>query len=420
MVGPGVLREAGLEAQALGLQGKRVALFTDRKLAQMEYVHTVKHSLLEYGKVASVEIFDEVEVEPTDISFKNAARFATEGKFDGYVSVGGGSVLDTCKAANLYATYPPEDFLDYVNAPIGKGLPCPGPLKPHLACPTTSGTGSEATGFAIFDLLSMKAKTGIADKFLRPDCALVDPETTYTLPANVVAASGFDTLSHGLESYTALSYKLRKNYPFVFGVSKHRPQNQGSNPYADFGCLEALRVVSENIVRAVNDPSDTEARTNMMFASTLAGAAMGSAGVHLPHGMSYAVTGLNTSFRMEGYPDEPLIPHGVSVILNAPSVFRFTSKYSPERHLTAAKALGANYKDATAAESGIILYERLVELMKATHVPNGLKGVGFSEQNISDLVQRTFPQKRVVNNAPFDVTEESLQEMFSGAMKYWN
>ena len=92
-----------------------------------------------------VVVYDEVHVEPTDVSFRAAAAFARDGRFDGYLSVGGGSVIDTCKAASLYATYP-ADLLVYVNAPIGAGRPVPGPLPPHVACPTTCGTGSECTG----------------------------------------------------------------------------------------------------------------------------------------------------------------------------------------------------------------------------------------------------------------------------------
>ena len=142
--GAGVLAEAGDNAVDLGL--KRVALFTDRKLLAGEHVAKVMASLAS----AHVEaiIYDEVAIEPTDASLQQAARFAREANVDGYVSVGGGSVMDTCKAANLYATHP-ADFMTYVNAPIGGGQRVPGPVKPHIACPTTSGTGSEATGIAI-------------------------------------------------------------------------------------------------------------------------------------------------------------------------------------------------------------------------------------------------------------------------------
>ena len=106
-------------------------------------------------------LFDQSSVEPTDVSFKEAVAFAVKGRFDGYVAVGGGSSMDTCKAANLYATHP-ADFMTYVNPPVGKGTPVPGPLKPMMAIPTTAGTGSETTGVTIFDYLEMGAKTGIA------------------------------------------------------------------------------------------------------------------------------------------------------------------------------------------------------------------------------------------------------------------
>ena len=178
------------------------------------------------------------QVEPTDVSFKAAARFAIEGRFDGFISVGGGSVIDTCKAANLYSTYP-ADFMTYINAPIGGGQPVPGPVKPHIACPTTCGTGSEATGIAIFDLLEMKAKTGIQSRRLRPTTALIDPSVTATLPATIVAASGFDSLSHSLESLTAISYRkrVRPAQPSL------RPPSQGANPWSDAVATESLRII---------------------------------------------------------------------------------------------------------------------------------------------------------------------------------
>jgi alcohol dehydrogenase class IV len=409
--GPGVLAEAGDHAAALGI--RRVALMTDPVLAGLEHVAIVRRALEQAG--LDVAVYDEVRVEPTDQSFLAAARFATEGKFDGFVSVGGGSVMDTCKAANLYATYP-ADLLTYVNAPIGGGQPVPGPVKPHIACPTTCGTGSECTGIAIFDLLSMHAKTGIASRSLRPTMALVDPTATYTLPRNVVAASGFDVLSHALESYTALAY-TRRGAPARPSL---RPMSQGANPWSDLGCRESLRLLGECLVRGVTDASDQEARGQLMWAATLAGIAFGNAGVHVPHGMSYAVAGLVRDFQPEGYPQTgPIVPHGMSVIVNAPAVFRFTAQACPDRHLEAAGWLGADTRGAGQGDAGEVLADTLVSLMKATEMPNGIGGVGYGEADVADLTEGAFPQRRLLDNAPRPIGREELDTLFRGALAYW-
>ena len=197
--GRGAIDEAGAEAAALGL--RRVALFTDPPAGAARSSSSARARSLRAAGVDVAE-FDEVRIEPTDASFREAAAFAREARADGYVSVGGGSAIDTAKAANLYATYP-APFERYVNAPLGEGAPVPGPLAPHIACPTTSGTGSECTGIAIFDFVAHDVKTGIASRRLRPTLGIVDPDATRTLPATVVASSGFDVLAHALESFTA-------------------------------------------------------------------------------------------------------------------------------------------------------------------------------------------------------------------------
>jgi hydroxyacid-oxoacid transhydrogenase len=409
--GRGALGEIGFDARALGL--KRVALFTDRVVAGLEAVASVTSALA--GVDVEVVVYDEVRVEPTDQSFLAATRFAAEGHFDGYVSVGGGSVIDTCKAANLYATYPAE-FLTYVNAPIGDGQPVPGPLKPHIACPTTSGTGSECTGMAIFDLLERHVKTGIASKALRPTLALVDPDVTGTLPANVVAASGFDVLSHALESYTAKPYTQR-SAPNDPGL---RPMSQGANPWSDVGCIEALRRTGQYLVRAVRDANDTEARHGMMYAATLAGIAFGNSGVHLPHGMAYSVAGLIRDYRPDGYPkEEAICPHGISVIVDAPSVVRFTAPASPARHLEAATLLGADASDAGEENAGEVLAERIIEMMRDTDMPNGISALGYGDAYIAALAQGAYAQQRLLANSPLPVDENDLQTLYRGAASYW-
>ncbi|OBK53347.1 hydroxyacid-oxoacid transhydrogenase [Mycobacterium sp. 1081908.1] len=409
--GRGCLAEVGDRASALGL--RRVALFTDAGVAALPVFATTRDSLVAAG--LDVVAYTDVHVEPTDASFRDAARFAQECDPDGYISLGGGSVIDTCKAANLYATHP-ADFLTYVNAPIGESKPVPGPLRPHIACPTTAGTGSEVTGIAIFDLVSLKAKTGIASHALRPTEAVVDPDCTASLPPEVVASAGLDVLSHALESYTARPY-VRRRAPERPSL---RPMSQGANPWSDLGCREALRLLGQFLERATNDPSDGEAREQMMWAATLAGIAFGNAGVHAPHGMAYAVAGLVRDFRPTGYPaDEPLVPHGMAVILNAPSSFRFTAEASPERHLEGARLLGADTRGAAADDAGEVLAGELIRIMRAVGMPNGLSGVGYTEADAAALTEGAFPQQRLLQNAPREMTKPVLGDLFRRAMRYW-
>jgi alcohol dehydrogenase class IV len=409
--GRGCVREVGDRATALGM--RRVALFSDASVARLEFFDTALQSLRDAG--LDVVTYTESSVEPTDESFRAATAFATETKPDGYVSVGGGSVIDTAKAANLYATHP-ADFADYVNAPIGAGRPVPGPLAPHIACPTTSGTGSEVTGIAIFDLLSLHAKTGIASPALRPSEALVDPDSTDTLPGEVVACSGLDVLSHALESYTARPY-VRRPAPARPSL---RPMSQGANPWSDLGCREALRLMGQYLERAVADAEDREAREQVMWASTLAGIAFGNAGVHAPHGMAYAVAGAVRDFRPSGYPqDEPLVPHGMAVIVNAPAVFRYTAEVSPERHLEAAQWLGADVRGAAPGDAGEVLAGRVLQLMRAVGMPNGLSGVGYTEADVATLTEGAFPQQRLLQNAPREMSRPVLSGLFRQALRYW-
>src|SRR5499427_6118086 len=409
--GRGVTREVGMDLSEMG--AKRVMVLTDPNLAKLSPVATAVESLKDNG--LSFWVFDRVRVEPSDESFRDAADFAAEGGFDAFVAVGGGSTMDTAKAANLYSTHP-ADFLEYVNAPIGKGRPAPGPLKPLIAVPTTAGTGSETTGVAIFDYTKLHAKTGIAHRRLKPTLGILDPENTRTMPPQVAVTSGFDVMSHAIESFTALPFhrRPRPERPVL------RPAYQGSNPISDVWSLEALRWVAKYLVRAVEDPSDDEAREKMLLAASYAGVGFGNAGVHLPHGMSYPVSGMVRDFRPEGFMvDHPIIPHGMSVILNAPAVFRFTAEACPDRHLIAAEILGANVAKAKPEDAGKILADRLVGIMQRLKMPNGLHSVGYGKSDIPALVQGTLPQARVTKLAPRPVNEADLAHLFEDALRGW-
>lgn len=410
--GPGVTREVGMDLSELGVRDALV--LTDPNLSRMGPVLTVLESLEEHG--IAFTLYDGVRVEPTDESFQDAIAFARRGSYDAFVAVGGGSTIDTAKAVNLYTTYPPADFLDYVNPPIGKGLPVPGPVKPLIAIPTTAGTGSETTGVAIFDLSRMHAKTGIASRRLKPTLGLLDPENTRSLPPQVAASTGLDVLSHALESYTAMRFdeRPRPERPAL------RPAYQGSNPISDIWSMEALRMVSRYLVRAVEDPADEEARAHMLLAASYAGIGFGNAGVHLPHGMSYPVSGMNRSYYAEGYPrDHALLPHGFSVILNAPAVFRFTSPACPQRHLEAAAALGADVSGRRPEDAGKVLADRILWFMRRLKAPNGLREIGYTAADIPQLVEGTLPQHRVTKLSPRPAGKEELSSLFEAALDSW-
>lgn len=409
--GPGVTREVGADMAALGC--KRVLVVTDPRIARLDPVAITLEALR--GEGIDAVLFDRTRVEPTDQSFKEAIQFAAKGNFDGYVAVGGGSSIDTAKAANLYASYP-ADFLDYVNPPIGKGQPVPGRLKPLIAIPTTAGTGSETTGVAIFDLVEMHAKTGIAHRALRPVMGIVDPDNTRTLPKMVAACSGLDVLSHALESLTALPYNRRP----APESPKMRPAYQGANPISQIWATRAIEMTAANLARAIDDPEDDEARAEMLMAAAFAGIGFGNAGVHLPHGMSYPVAGMVRDFRPPGYPgDHALAPHGMAVILNAPAVFRWTAPTDPELHLYAARLMGADTRGAAPDDAGEVLAGAIIDIMRKTGMPNGLAALGFTAADVDKLVEGTLPQHRVTKLSPKPATPEDLRQLFLDSMVIW-
>jgi alcohol dehydrogenase class IV len=158
----------------------------------------------------------------------------------------------------------------------------------------------------------------------------------------------------------------------------------------------------------------------MMWAATLAGIAFGNAGVHAPHGMAYAVAGLVRDFRPSGYPaEEPLVPHGMAVIVNAPSAFRFTAAASPERHLEGARLLGADTQGAGAEDAGEVLAKQIIRIMRAVGMPNGLSGVGYTEADVAALTEGAHPQQRLLQNAPREMSKPVLAGLFQQAMRYW-
>jgi hydroxyacid-oxoacid transhydrogenase len=269
---------------------------------------------------------------------------------------------------------------------------------------------------AIFDYTPLHAKTGIAHRALRPVQGLIDPANTRSLPPEVAACSGLDVLSHALESFTALPFH-RRPAPEHPGL---RPAYQGANPISDIWATRAITLVARSMVRAMTDPSNDEVRGEMLLAATFAGIGFGNAGVHLPHGMSYPVSGMVRDFVPAGYPARrPLIPHGMSVILNAPAVFRFTAGVDPGRHLEAARLMGTDTAGARPEDAGELLAGAIIGLMRQTGMPNGLKAVGYGPEDVDALVAGTIVQHRVTKLSPRPASEADLKQMFLDSMTLW-
>ncbi|KAG6100472.1 hypothetical protein E4U30_004631 [Claviceps sp. LM220 group G6] len=416
--GPGVTQEVGMDFRNLG--AKKVAVVTDATVDKLDAMRQVRECLTREG--IGFEVFSNVRVEPKDSSIKEAINWVRPYQPDAFLAVGGGSVIDTAKLMNLYLNYPEADFLDFVNAPLGNGRPIDKPLSPLIAVPTTAGTGSETTGTAIFDLVSKRAKTGVAHRNLKPTLGICDPLNTRTMPAAVKASSGLDVLCHSLESWTAIPYNERTPQP---PNPIMRPAYQGANPISDVFSFHALRRTVKYLPRAVKDPDDFEAQSEMLLASTLAGVGFGNAGVHLCHGMSYPISGQNPGYQHAGYEvPAPLIPHGVSVAVSAPAVFRFTAASNPRRHLEAAEAFGVDISNVKEESAGEVLAEALTKfLADLGDQPAGLRDLGFRREHIDSLVEGTIPQTRVLMLAPgldkkLQVEREQLRMLFENAMAY--
>jgi alcohol dehydrogenase class IV len=403
--GRGAFEEVGHHAMSLGL--RRLAIVTDPALAGGGLADRA-HDLLGAVGIESVA-FTDVHIEPTDQSLTDAGAWARDTRPDGYLAVGGGSVIDTAKAMNLLATND-GDLTEYLNRPIGSGRAPTRALAPLIAVPTTAGTGAESTPVCIVGIQALHLKTGISHPALRPRLAVVDPLLTAGLPRPVTIASGMDVLCHALESYTARPFDGR---PAAHDPAA-RPAYNGANPISDIWATEALKLVGRWFRRAVDAPDDLDAREGMSLAATFAGIGFGNAGVHLPHACAYPIAGLVRAYHAPGYPgSEPLVPHGLAVVATAAAAFRFTFPATPARHQEAARLLGHEH----AGEPMDALPNAVDRLCRELGAPRGLATFGYGDADVDAIAEGAFAQQRLLAVSPRPATRDDLATIVRQSLK---
>jgi hydroxyacid-oxoacid transhydrogenase len=409
--GLGATEELGYELKTMGAQ--KVLLVADGHLWAHGLVDKVKTIIEDEG--IALTIYDQVHIEPTDVSFRHAIDFAQHVDLDAFVALGGGSTIDTAKAMNLFTTYP-ADLYDYINPPIGKGKPVPGALKPMVALPTTAGTGAETTAVLVLDLLDLHLKTGISSNHCRPTMAIVDPLNSLTTSPQVTASCGLDVFTHAAESFTIKPYNRRPKP----GSPAQRGAYVGANPISDLWSEKAIEWAGAYLRQAVYNGNDLEARTYMAMSSTFAGIGYGNAGVHIPHALGYPIAGMVKGWMPAGYGvDEPLMPHGLSTALTAAACFRFTAPTNPQKHARIAALLGASTEGLSASEAAEKLPAAITRLLRDVGCPNGLSAVGYAETDLDKMVEGGWKQQRLLVGSPRPVTRTDLRHILEESMVLW-
>lgn len=402
--GMGVLNEIGYELT--NLSAKRVLIVTDKNVIEnTKIIEKTRFNIEEKG--LEVKVWDEVQPEPSASSILKGIEFAKTTDYDCILAIGGGSSIDTGKAMNLYTCYP-VDLYDYFIPPMGKGLRIPGPLKPLIAVPTTSGTGSETTGVSVMTFPERKTKYGLSSPNLIPTLAVLDPLITITMPPTVTANSGMDALMHAIEAFISRPYDTKPK-PDSF---QDRSVYQGSNPITDALAEKAIGMVGRYLLRAYANGHDLEARTNMHLAASMAGLAFGNAGVHIPHALSYPIAG-------EIMGRQATIPHGLAVSITGPATLRVLAPYIKEKCLRIAHLLGEDINGSSSSEAALKASEALIKMMRALNFPNGVNELGFKRSDIPDLAENTLIQRRILPLSPVVVNKKLLEMILEESLQYW-
>jgi alcohol dehydrogenase class IV len=357
-----------------GQIGSRVMLVTDPGMIATGIVERALSSLADAG--VSVEVFKDVEADPPEAIVLAAAAQARDAGVQGVVGLGGGSSLDVAKLVALLAPGT-EDLKDAYGVGNAKG-----PRLPLILVPTTSGTGSEVTPISIVTT-GTNEKMGVVSPVILPDIALLDPELTYGLPSHITAATGIDAMVHAIEAYASAS--------------------ANNNPLSRMLATQALTLMGRSILKAVHEGTDTEARSDMLLGSMLAGQAFANSPVAAVHALAYPLGG---HFH---------IPHGLSNALVLPHVLRFNVVVAPGPYAELAPFAFPELAKFEGQERAAAFCDRLAELSADCGLQPNLKAMDIPEDMLPKLASDAMNQTRLLVNNPRPVTEADALAIYRSA-----
>lgn len=388
--GVGATELLGKEAKKLGI--KNALIITDSVIYETtDIIKRAATSLEEEG--IRYDIWRELKGEPTEDDVNKTLDYVMGKEFDGFIAIGGGSSIDLAKIVDACHTHRPQSFKDYLAKPYGKGEALPGPIKPLIAIPTTSGTGSETTRAAV--IITEGAKATAYDDFLMPRLTIVDPLNTVTMPPKVTAGTGIDAFTHALEAYLAKPTHLIPPGSII----------TGSNSLIDIIAEKAIELIGKSLRVATWDGKNLDARSDMALAAYLAGVAFDSAGLHVIHSVGQAIGAIKG------------IPHGISVGLFAPAFLEVIAPICPEKTAKVARLLGKDTKGLTEREIASLSSIAVKELLKDIGFPNGLSSFGIKEEEIPKFIEESIRRPRV--NSPIAIIPEIVEDIIKKTMKLW-
>lgn len=383
VAGRDLIAGAGFEFAKEG--ARRVLIVTDAVIRETGLVDRVVEGL-EAGGLEVAGIYDQVPPDSDAGVVKGAAAAAHEQGANSFMAVGGGSVMDTAKASNVIFTHggEPRDWEGYFGLPReDEGMGRPLELAPLACIPTTCGTGSEVSFAAVIKDREEHIKFQVADHPMYPRLAILDPESTRTLPAQLVAATGMDAMTHAIEGYVSREW----------------------SPHGDACALQALRLIRDNLRRAVEHPEDDDARGNMLIAANLAIQPTSTGAIGITHSLSHPC---GAHFD---------VPHGVANAINLPWVIGYNAAGGPDiaaRYRDVNELLGLETGGSGEA-IGHALAEHVRGLVRDLGLPTRLSEVGVPEAGIPALVEGAMGDGCTLVN-PREPTEEELEELYRRAL----